>query len=88
MDFTTAGEDNLLIDSDEDLSDHETNLVESVAARERRVRKFESKIETSKRKKKVKIMKEKTSKNNLKCSLCNTLFSRKDNLASHMRNKH
>ena len=35
-DFTTAGEDHLLIDSDEDLSDHETTLVESVAARESR----------------------------------------------------
>ena len=50
-DFTTAGEDHLLIDSDEDLSDHETTLVESVAARERRILKFESKIKTSKQKK-------------------------------------
>ena len=86
-DFTTAGEDHLLIDSDEDLSDHETTLVESVAARESRKRKFESKKETSTWKK-VEIMKEKSSKNNVQCNLCNTLFSRKDNLARHMRNKH
>ena len=86
-DFITAGEDHLLIDSDEDLSDHETTLVESVAARESRKRKFESKKETSKRKK-VEIMKEKSSKNNVQCNLCNNLFSRKDKLGCHMRNKH
>ena len=50
-DFTTAREDHLLIDSDKDLSDLDTTLVESVAARESRKRNFESKIEPSKQKK-------------------------------------
>ena len=66
-DSTTAREDHLLIDSDEDLSDLETTLVESVAARESRKRNFESKKEPSKQKK-VEVMKEKTSKNNIQCN--------------------
>ena len=86
-DFTTAREDHLLLDSDEDLSDPEITIGELVAVKETRKRKVESKKEPSKRKK-VEVIKEKVSKNNLQCNLCNTMFSRKDNLARHMRNKH
>ena len=74
----------LLVDSDDDHSDHEAKLVESVATRNSRKRKNENMNEPSKRKK----VEERSSKNNLQCSLCNTMFSRKDNLARHMRNKH
>ena len=83
-DFTTDRDDKLLVDSDEDLSDHEATLVETVVIKNSRKRKNEDKEEPSKRKKVV----ERTSKNNLECNLCNTKFSRKDNLARHMRNKH
>ena len=83
-DFTTDRDDKLLVDSNEDLSDHEATLVETVVIKNSRKRKNEDKEEPSKRKKVV----ERTSKNNLECNLCNTKFSRKDNLARHMRNKH
>ena len=86
-DFITSQEELLLIESNDDGSDFEITMGETVVEKVSRKRKAPTIKEPSKRKRTEKIP-EQTSRNNLQCEICNTMFSRKDSLTRHIRNKH
>ena len=79
--FDAHSEEHLLIDDDDDWSKPETPLIKTK-------RKATTKHDETQAKKKKTVVEKNPSKINFQCPECGQIFTRKDNLSRHVRNKH